>query len=261
MRGNVSKIVVFRRLHRPASHAIIGAGRREGDTPVKKVLLLDPDVVYRAEVEKELEKDCCVYSCSSAKEGMLLLLEVRPDALLINLRLSGMDGLHFLKEMFPFLPRIIITRAASYSPYLEQHLLDLGVTYPLLNTVSVRICANHMRSFLERSQSPVPPAAQETVSSHLRILGVPRLGGFDDLRIGTPLFAQDPTMSMTKEFYPAVAVLRGRDNWKQVEKAIRAAKEAAYAQRDDDVWKQYFSDTSSCPKNKDFIAKLAEFIS
>ncbi len=228
---------------------------------MKKVLLIDPDVLYRMEVEKELAKDYCVNSCSCSEEGMQLLQEFCPDGLFLNLRLSGMDGLHFLKEMAPFLPSIIITRAASYSPYLEQQLLDFGVTYPLLNTVSVRICANHMRSFLERSDTPVPVAAQETISGHLRILGVPHQGGFDDLRVGAPLFALDPAMSMTKEFYPAVARLRGRDNWKQVEKAIRAAKEAAYARRNDEVWKQYFPDTSECPKNRDFIAKLAEFVS
>jgi len=46
-----------------------------------------------------------------------------------------------------------------------------------------------------------------------------------------------------------------------VEKAIRAAKEAAYENRNDTVWKEYFPDTSECPKNRDFIARLAEFVS
>ena len=228
---------------------------------MQNILIVEPDDVFRAGLEKELEKDYCVTCCTDATEALMLLQLLQPVGLLVNLRLPGTDGLSFLKEAAPFLPRTIITRAPSYSPYLEQQLLDLDVAYPLLSTVSVRTCANHIRSFIARADLHVPTMAQDTICAHLRILGVPRQGGFDDLRVGTPLFAQDPNISMTKEFYPAVARLRGRDNWKQVEKAIRAAKEAAYAHRNDEVWKQYFPDTSECPKNRDFIARLAEFVS
>lgn len=228
---------------------------------MQKILIVEPCDIIRAELENELKKDYCLYSCAGAADGMHLLQTVSPDGLFINLRLEGMDGLFFLEEMIDFLPPVIITLAPGYSPQAEQRLLDLGVTYPLLSSVPVRAAARHMRSFLERAGIRVPVTAQETVMTHLRILGVPRQGGFDDLRIGAALFAQDPNMSMTKEFYPAVATIRGRGNWKQVEKAIRSAKESAYAHRNDDVWKQYFSDTSQCPTNKSFIARLAEFVS
>ena len=67
-----------------------------------------------------------------------------------------------------------------------------------------------MRDAIENAACQSSPTAQDTVSAHLRILGVPPQGGFDDLRVGTPLFAQAPDMSMTKEFYPAVAKLRGK---------------------------------------------------
>jgi len=225
------------------------------------VLIIEPSDVFRAELEKDLQKDCCVFTCCDAEEGTRLLQEVRPDGLFLNLRLEGMDGLYFLEEVKDLLPRVIITMAPSYSPYAEQKLLDLGVVYPLRTGCPVRAAARHMRDFLACSETLVPSSAQQTVSRHLRILGVPHHGGFDDLRVGTPLFAQDPGMSMTKEFYPAVAELRGRDNWKQVEKAIRTVKETAYENRNDTVWQAYFPDTSECPKNKDFIARLAEFVS
>ena len=228
---------------------------------MQKILIIAPANAFRSELEKDLEKDHCVYSCSDGEEGMALLRQHRPDGLFIQLRLEGIDGLYFLKQMRDILPPVILTLAPSYSPYLEQQLLDLNVAYPLITGISVAATARHMRSFLESADVRVPATAQETVSTHLRILGVPHHGGFDDLRVGAPLFAQDPGQSMTKEFYPAVAALRGRDNWKQVEKAIRAAKEAAYEKRNDDIWKEYFPDTSECPKNRDFIARLAEFVS
>lgn len=228
---------------------------------MKSILIVEPSDMIRTELEAQLRTDHRVYACASAEEAEDLLMGCQPEGLLINLRLPGMDGLYFLEQHEQYLSSVIITLAASYSPPLEQRLVDLGITHMLVTCCPLRIVAHHMRHFLEHADTPFPATKQQTVSAHLRILGVPHLGGFDDLRIGTPIFAQDPSMSMTKEFYPAVATLRGRENWQQVEKAIRAAKEAAYENRNDTVWKQYFSDTSHCPKNRDFIARLAEFIS
>ena len=228
---------------------------------MKSILIVEPSDVVRGELEAALQKDYRICACASGEEAEDLFMCCQPEGLLINLRLPGMDGLYFLEQHEQYLPSVIITLAASYSPPLEQRLVDLGVTHMLVTCCPLRIVAHHMRHFLEHADTPFPATKQQTVSAHLRILGVPHLGGFDDLRIGTPIFAQDPSMSMTKEFYPAVATLRGRENWQQVEKAIRAAKEAAYENRNDTVWKQYFSDTSHCPKNRDFIARLAELIS
>ena len=228
---------------------------------MKTILIIEPSDFFRSELEKELQKDYQVYTCADGETGMQLLKEHRPHGLFLNLRLRGMDGLYFLMHMDTYRPAVILTIASAYDPCVEQRLLDLGVNYPLLTGCTVRSAAFHMRDFLENADVCVPVTKQETVSIHLRILGVPRHGGFEDLRVGTPLFAQDPEQSMTKEFYPAVAALRGRANWQQVEKAIRSAKEAAYKNRNDVIWKEYFSDTSECPKNRDFIARLAEFVS
>ena len=228
---------------------------------MQSILIIGPQDIFHEELEKELQKDHKVYRCESAEEGMLLLQMHRPEGLFISLRLQGMDGLYFLEQMRDQLPPVIFTLAPSYSGRVEQRILELGVLFPLVAGCPVRTAARHLRYFLSEQQTITPLCAQQTVCEHLRILGVPRQGGFEDLRVGTPLFAQDPGMSMTKEFYPAVAALRGRENWKQVEKAIRTAKEIAYENRNDEVWKEYFSDTSECPKNKDFIARLAEFVS
>ena len=228
---------------------------------MKSILIVEPSDMIRTDLEAQLRTDHRVYACASAEEAEDLLMGCQPEGLLINLRLPGMDGLYFLEQHEQYLPSVIITLAAAYSPQLEQRLADLGVSHMLVTCCPLRTVAHHMRSFLAYSHIRVPASRQDTVSAHLRILGISHHGGFDDLRVGTPLFAQDPSMSMTKEFYPAVATLRGRENWQQVEKAIRAAKEAAYENRNDAIWKEYFPDTSHCPKNKAFIARLAEFIS
>ena len=225
---------------------------------MQSILIVEPSDSLRIDLEKELQKDYRIYSCSHPDEGLSLIANHHLDGLIINLALQGIDGLTFIESIAPPRPKAIITLAIFYPAAVQQRLLDLNVSYPLMSVCPVRAIANHMRYFMENIEAVVPPTAQQIIADHLRKLGVPYGGGFDDLRVGVPLYFQDPNQRMIKEFYPAVATLRGRNNWQQVEKAIRDAKEYAYAYRTDDVWKEYFPDTSKCPPNREFILHLAE---
>ena len=104
------------------------------------------------------------------------------------------------------------------------------------------------------------PDQQQLIVSHLEAIRIPHWSGYDDVRLGISIFAQDPNQRMVKEFYPAVATLRGRPNWKQSERAIRDVKEEAYRVCDRTTWETYFPGTSKCPTNKEFILRLAELI-
>ena len=225
---------------------------------MQSILIVEPSAALRNELETALRKDYQIFSCSNSDEGLSYVSNFSPDGLIINLTLPGIDGIAFLESIELPRPKVIITLALSYSSPVLQRLLDLNVSYPLISVCPVRAIANHMRYFMENKDTVVPPTAQQIIADHLRKLGVPYGGGFDDLRVGVPLYFQDPNQRMIKEFYPAVATLRGRSNWQQVEKAIRDAKEYAYEHREDDVWTEYFPDTTQCPTNKDFVARLAE---
>lgn len=226
---------------------------------MQSILVVEPSDVLRNQLTKELQKHYQVYSCSESSEGLSLLSMHHPDGLILNLMPGGIDGIYFL-ECMQANPKVILTLSVVYQPPVLQRLMDLGVAYALSIGCPARAIAHHMRYFLEHASIAVPPSRQEIAAEHLVKLNVPHWGGYDDLRIAIPLYAQDPKQSMVKELYPAVAALRGRDNWNQVEKSIRTVKEYAYAHRDDAVWKEYFPDTSRCPTNKAFIARLAEFI-
>lgn len=227
---------------------------------MQSILIVESSDVLRSELERELRKSYRIYSCAQGDEGLRLQTEHQPDGLIVNLVLHGIDGLFLLEHMAEPRPKAIVTLSSIYPPYIQQRLMDLGVDYSVIIPCPVRIIAHRMRDILEHSDRTVPPDAQAVIVSHLQKLGVPHWGGYDDLRVGVPLFAQDPSQSMTKEFYPSVAVLRGRDNWQQVEKAIRDVKEYAYEHRNDAVWREYFLDASECPTNKAFIARLSEFL-
>ena len=224
------------------------------------IMILDSSESFRREMEKELQKDYRVYCCAAPEEAIEKLNAHRPDGLIVNLMLHGMDGLYFLEHLREPRPRAILARSSVFSPYVLQKLTDLGVSYPVLSTCAVHAVAHRIRDILNSGEAPMSLDHQKLIAFHLQALHVPYSGGYDDLRVGIPIFAQDPDQSMVKEFYPAVAQLRGRSNWKQVERAIRDAKEHAYDTCGEATWKTYFPDSTCCPTNKAFIARLAEFL-
>ena len=226
---------------------------------MQSILLVEPSDVLRNALTVELQKHYHVYSCTYGSEGLALICAHQPDGLILNLVTLDIDGVYFLERMEKR-PKVIITLATIYPPYVLQKLTDLGVTYPLINFCPVHAIAHHMCSFLELASSSVPPIPQEITAFHLDRLDFPHWGGYDEIRAAVPLFAQDPTQSMVKDLYPAVAVLCDRNSWQQVEKAIRDIKEYAYKHRNDAVWQEYFPGYSRCPTNKEFIARLAKFI-
>ena len=227
---------------------------------MQSILIVESSDDLRGALERELQKRYQTYSCAKGDEGLCLLADHHPDGLVVNLILRGVDGLYLLEHMGKPRPKAIITLSSVYPTYVQQHLMDLGVDYSVIIPCPIRIIAHRMCDILEHSDRIAPPDAQAVIVSHLQKLGVPHWGGYDDLRVGVPIFAQDPSQSMTKEFYPSVADLRGRDNWQQVEKAIRDAKEYAYDHRTDVIWSKYFPNTSECPTNKAFISRLSKFL-
>jgi len=223
---------------------------------LKTVLIAGPGSAFHRSVEKALEEDCQTVFCSCAEDAARLIWQHQPNALLLDLSMP--DALYLLEHLQGLLPQVIVTVSTGYSAALARRLEELGVSYCLLRSCNPHIAARHILSFLGQHQNL--RTHQDIIAMHLQILGFPPCGGFHDLRLGIPLFAQDTSMPMGKAFYPAVAALRGRENWQQVEKAIRDAKRIAYGCRDDALWRRYFPDTSRCPRNREFIARLAEFL-
>lgn len=222
---------------------------------METVLILAPEGAQRSALEGALGAHFRVRAAASCEEGAALLWAAQPAALVIAL---DPEGLYFLEGLQGLLPEVVMALGEDLPPALAQRLHDLGVCYCLKWGCGADVAAAHLRGFL--GQRVQRPDAQEQTAAHLRRLGVPPGGGFEDLRVGAPLFRQDVNGRMGKEFYPAVAALRGRENWRQVEKAIRDARQYAYRHRNEAVWRLYFPDTSRCPRNREFIARLAELL-
>ena len=83
--------------------------------------------------------------------------------------------------------------------------------------------------------------------------------GFRFLKIGIPLYAQDPQQRICKELYAGIAGICGAGNWNQVERSIRSAIDAAWQIRSD-AWGKYFPGAETPPTGKTFISRLAQVL-
>lgn len=228
---------------------------------MQSVLIVDPREDIRREYEKGLRQ--CGYqalTCAGAEEGAGLLREHRPQVLILNPYLYGIDGITFLEEIQDLKPDVVITVSTDYPAYMRLRLLELGVGYLLLSPCSIEVITRRVKDMLQKSALPVPPEAGQIVAKHLRILGFSNQLGVRQTVVGVPLFAQDRTQRMTKDLYPAIAKLCGCNNWNQVESDIRDMKKKLWKKRDKKVWDRYFPGVTSCPTNHVFISRLADIL-
>ena len=92
-----------------------------------KVLIVMEQDGLRDLLLSELQKDCEITVCGNAVEGEELL-RYRPDVLILDLFLPGINGFTFLRENRVLLPPVIIALSTLLSPKILRELKDLGIT-------------------------------------------------------------------------------------------------------------------------------------
>lgn len=223
------------------------------------VLLVLESEDFRLALVDALQRDYHVISCGGPETGMGLLKQ-RPDILVLDLMLPGMDGLTFLENTREFHPPVILALTPQISPYILQAVSDLGVGFVITKPCTIRAVTNRIADMLRKLEAPFQANPQAIIRDHLLALQLCiSSDGFQQLRIGIPLFAQDKTQRLSKELYPAIAQRFGCSA-EAVEHSIRDAISAAWLIRDESVWRSYFPNLTECPTNKVFIAQLAELL-
>ena len=94
---------------------------------MKRVMLLAPGDLNDM-LCKELSKTYIVLACSDQKKAEESLRS-KPDALILNMALSGMDSMEFLKANAKELPPVIIAITPLINCSLLNDLEALGVSY------------------------------------------------------------------------------------------------------------------------------------
>lgn len=221
---------------------------------------------FRAALVETLGGKYRILSCGDGETALAMLRTEKPDILLLDLMLPGLDGISLLQNAGKHIPPVVLATTRFINGYVQQAARDLGIGYLMMMPCSVSAVGERLEDLiLHLSQPCGVQDPQAMVSDHLSNLSIsPKLGGFHQLRVGIPLFAQDPHQSLSKELYPAVARLCGCDDGRQVERSIRKAIQTAWEQGDLSVWASYFPPDArgeiSRPTNKDFISRLADIL-
>jgi CheY-like chemotaxis protein len=94
------------------------------------ILVIDDEPGIRDLLDTLLSrKGYDVVLADSGQKGLEVFLRVRPDVIVLDLKMPGMDGLTVLQQirrLNPTQPVIVLTGAAT--PELEQQVRALGVT-------------------------------------------------------------------------------------------------------------------------------------
>lgn len=97
---------------------------------MRKVLLILASEDFRSALQTALQHDYEVSTCSNAEDGIELLRQ-KPDALVIDLLLPGMDGLSFLESQQDLRPPVTLVLTPLIDSYIVDALSDLQINYAI----------------------------------------------------------------------------------------------------------------------------------
>ncbi len=202
--------------------------------------------------------------CRDGQTLAKLLHTLRPDLLILDLSLPVWDGFRVLRRSADVLPPVIIAITSHPGDDVAQQAMELGVGRVMVRPFAFRAVREQLTELIWRAEHPgksvVSP--QTVALRHMLILGLaPGSEGFHQLRLGIPLYAQDPAMSMGKELYSAICTRLGGGDGRAIEHNIRSVIKAAWERRETELWQSYFPHhTQKAPSNREFIARLAVLV-
>ena len=241
----------------------------------KRIVLADAAEEFRrmlAEVmEKEPDLDI-VGQTGSGEELLDLISRHRPDVVVMDLMLAGMDGLEVLERLGSNRPRVLVLSAFS-GPNLAEQISQCGGDYCMLKPCRAQTVIERTRRLTTApSMEDVREEAkardlERQVTAIIHEIGVPaHIKGYQYLREAITLAVADMEVinAVTKVLYPAVAKKFGTTA-SRVERAIRHAIEVAWDRGDLETLQKYFgytvSNAKGKPTNSEFIAMIADRIS
>jgi two-component system response regulator (stage 0 sporulation protein A) len=185
-----------------------------------------------------------ICTCHSGDRALALLRSFSPDLIYIDLMLPQIDGLTVLQTALQegIRPAILVS-VGLQSPYIERALSRLQVDYVLRKPCSAKVIAGHIEEIAGAvNDSPIKPSDLQAEISELllQLQFKNNLDGYRYVVSGLPMFAENPQQTLTKELYPAIAKLHGKNSG-QVERSIRNAIDQAWLNKDDRIWRMYFA--------------------
>ena len=167
----------------------------------KKILIAETPVEFSESLCEFLSTAYALKVCHNGLSVMDHLEAFRPDVLVVDLALPGMDGISLLKQIvaLPSRPKILVT-TCFMSSYVEAAIGSLGVDLVVLKPCKVELLAERVRDLTEEEESPTMIRLQPrtTVASMMMELNLPsKRRGFTYLEQAIKLHLERPAQALT----------------------------------------------------------------
>lgn len=235
-----------------------------------KLLIAEGTEDFRIALADTLRGAYTVRECGDGAQALNLMKSFRPDIVVLDLMLPGLDGITLLQRAVEAdLHPMVLATTRFHNDYVIESAQALGVGYIMVKPCEVRATVARLADLSQRIHPALVsrPDSKTYVSNTLLSLGLPtRLKGYGYLREAVLRMAEDPGQSITKELYPSVAAAFKTENSRldrtHVERSIRSAIGVAWKKRDEQLWALYFTPKGDgsirCPSNGEFISRLAD---
>lgn len=221
----------------------------------RKVLIADPSEEFREALSQALMPHFRVIPCTRGDEVAALLASQQPDLLILELSLPGLDGISLLERLTERPTVLVVTDLIN--AYVYGALVRLDVEYAIRKPCPVQSVADRAFDLVRPAQIPQAP---EGLQEMLIRLSLPcGRHGFQHLLTGIPLLAQKRDQQLSKELYDTIAAL-DHSTPAAVEKAIREVIRDGWSAGDRREWNRIFPGLARCPRNKDFLFRLADLL-
>ena len=239
---------------------------------IKSIVLADTGDLFRKSMTEAINSESDLRVIASTGDGPQLLemiQQLHPDAVVMELVLSRMDGLEVLSALQE-LPAEQRPRVLVLSSYVQGSMADLaaskGADFYLSKPCRPSVVCERLRQITaaDLSQPARPRSLEAEVTAIIHDVGVPaHIKGYQYLREAILIAVADMDVinAVTKVLYPEVAK-RYNTTASRVERAIRHAIEVAWDRGDLETLQKYFgytvSNAKGKPTNSEFIAMIAD---
>lgn len=233
-----------------------------------KLLIADAGEGFRQALSERLRGTYRIRTCREGRETLDMMLAFKPDLVVLDMMLPGLDGISILQEAARCGLHPTVLATTKYpSDFLVEAAARLEVGYMMVKPCDVEAAAQRLLDLAEHIRQPVVirPEPRTAVSNVLLSLGIStKLRGYAYLREAILEMMDNPGQSVTKELYPAVGKSCGATKT-QVERSIRSAIGKAWDSRDAAIWRLYFqsqpAQKEERPSNAVFISCIADRLS
>lgn len=176
-----------------------------------------------------------VGSSQNGQEVVKEVLSLKPDFLIMEVMLSGMDGfmvLENLKKQMSEMPKIIFISNLSHSGFISKAIKE-GASYFMVKPIIPSNLEERLKDLLENSgevENKNEKQLDEKISNIFISIGIPaHIKGYQFLREAVKLAVEEPEIigSITKKLYPTIAE-KFETSSSKVERGMRHAIEVAW---------------------------------